>query len=78
MELVNQYLPIFNSVLQVLGGLCITATIMVRIPGLSGGKAAVDGISGYWTKLVQFLPTLGVNPQTKKLEEALKAEQDKK
>lgn len=59
----------------------ILATIIVRI---TPSKTDDDTVSEWvkkMMKVLQWLPTIGVNPQTKKLEEAyqeLKAKQDEK
>ncbi len=75
---VSQYLPILNSVLQCLGGLVIAATAVVRIfPGNAKLGEAVGQGSDLWSKLVLFLPTIGINPQTQKIKDALDEQKGK-
>ncbi len=72
MSHLSQYLPIVNSVLQCLGGLVIAATALVRVfPGNQKLGEAVGQGSDIWSKIVMFLPTIGVNPQTQKIQDAL-------
>jgi hypothetical protein len=48
----------------------ILATLIVRvIPGTKDDEA-VNKFIGFFLKGLKWLPTIGVNPQTKKLEEA--------
>ncbi len=75
---VSQYLPILNSVLQVLGGLVIAATAVVRIfPGNAKLGEAVGQGSDVWSKIVLFLPTIGINPQTQKIQDAINDQKPK-
>jgi hypothetical protein len=59
-------------------GIMIVATIFVRITPNPDDDTALSAfvikIQGY----MKYLPTLGVNPKTQKLEEALKQLQDEK
>lgn len=56
---------------QVLLGIVVVATALARV--VKGGEYAdeVAGIKGKILKLIQFLPTIGVNPRTKHLEDQL-------
>jgi len=66
LEMVLKYLELGS---QILGAICVAATLLVRFfPKYSG---QVDGLVGKFYKLLHFLPTIGVNPQTKQLEAAL-------
>lgn len=71
MELINQYLPVVVDVLAALGGLTLAATLVVRITPSKSDDEVVGKIAGYWLKVIRWFPTIGVNPNTKKLEEAL-------
>jgi hypothetical protein len=69
MEIIQEYLPI---IAQVLGYITIGATIVVRLtPNKEDDLKAEKIISKVW-KYINMLPTIGVNPRTKKLEEAYK------
>lgn len=77
MEFLTQYLPIINSVFQILGGLCLLATIIAWVTPTPKDDAIVDALNGYFYKVLHFLPTLGINPLTAKLQAALEEAQQK-
>ena len=57
----------------------IAATIVVRLTPSTTDDEKVSAIIAKFMKVLQWLPTIGVNPQTKKLQEAyeeLRAKQD--
>lgn len=57
----------------------ILATIVVRLTPSTADDEKVSAIIAKFMKVLQWLPTIGINPQTKKLQEAyeeLKAKQD--
>ena len=57
----------------------ILATIVVRLTPSTTDDEKVSAIIAKFMKVLQWLPTIGVNPQTKKLQEAyeeLRAKQD--
>jgi len=59
--------------MQALGGICVLATILVRLtPGKGDDEKVLKYVSMY-SKFLAKLPTLWVNPRTKKLEEYLKS-----
>lgn len=69
------YIPIVGNVTL---GLCILATILTRlIPGDKDNVLA-DSFANKLLKVLSVLPTFGINPRTKTLEEALKAMQAEK
>lgn len=49
----------------------LVATIAVRLTPSKVDDQFVSAFSKYLLKILKILPTLGVNPQTKKLEEAI-------
>jgi hypothetical protein len=51
--------------------LTLAATVIVRLTPTKTDDQAVGKFSKYLVKVLQWLPTLGVNPQTKKLEETI-------
>ena len=57
---------------EILGSLTMLATLLVRIPGLSQYADDVGGFAKKLMKVLSYLPTLGVNPNTKQLEERVK------
>lgn len=67
--IIQNYQMILEQAALFLAGLVVFATVIVRIPGV-GGDAMVDGVSAKIWKAISWLPTIGVNPQTKKLKEA--------
>ena len=62
----------FIYLCQGLGALCIIATIIARItPSHSDDEKVFKVVSKVW-QFLAWLPTLGVNPNTKKLEDMFK------
>jgi hypothetical protein len=60
-----------------LGALFITSLVIVASVGVRFTKSTKDDayvgkVANFFIKLFSYLPTLGLNPQTKKLEEAYK------
>lgn len=70
LEQVKFYVEILS---QVVFGLTILATIVVRVIPGKKDDAVVSGIAGKASKLIHMLPTWGINPKTKELEAALEA-----
>lgn len=74
-ELCAKYLPtvimVIATLFGVTGALVYLATVLVRIPSLNKYEGNVGKIKTWWLKISRWLPTIGVNPQTKKLEEAI-------
>lgn len=72
--------PDIIQVIALLGAVVsILATIVVRLTPSTTDDEKVSAIIAKFMKVLQWLPTIGVNPQTKKLQEAyeeLKAKQD--
>lgn len=64
---ITEFLP---ALLQVLGALVIAATVIVRVTPSKTDDETVGKIGQALFKVIKYLPTLGVNPRTKKLEEA--------
>jgi len=59
---------------QLLLALTVLATLLVRIPSLAKYEGTLNTFKGKLLTLLSKFPTLGKNPQTKKLEEALKSD----
>jgi hypothetical protein len=70
MELFLHYLELFA---QIIGGVCIAASVVVRITPSKKDDEIVNKTVAFFYKLLHFLPTIGVNPQTKKIKEHLDA-----
>lgn len=69
--MIQAYLPVAMNVLSALGALCLLATIIAKMTPSPKDDEAVGKVYGYLLKVIQFLPTLGINPQTQKIQEAL-------
>jgi len=63
---VKEFAPI---ILEVLGALVLVATVIVRATPSPADDASVSSIAQKFFKVVNYLPTLGINPRTKKIEE---------
>ena len=71
MDLLDKYLPLIEQAGLVVMTLTLVATVVVRITPSPKDDTIVSKIAGYVLKALRWLPTIGVNPQTKKLEEAV-------
>lgn len=48
----------------------VLATLLVRLTPSKADDEAVGKATAFFLKILKWMPTIGVNPQTKKLEEA--------
>lgn len=71
-EFITKALEALPLVLQVIGGLAVAATAAVRIVPKSSNIESADGIVDKIFKFISYLPTIGINPRTKQLEDAVK------
>ena len=62
---------------EILGIICLVATVIVRITPNPKDDGKVSKIAKIIFTIINYLPTLGINPRTKKLEAAV-AEYGKK
>ena len=69
MTTVIQYI---DSIANVVLSLTVLATMLVRIPALQKYADEVDGFARMLLKICARLPTFGVNPYTKRLNEYYK------
>ena len=60
-------------VLQALGALAVAATAIVRMTPKVSDDLTAETFANKFFKFVSYLPSLGINPRTKKIEEAYKA-----
>lgn len=67
-ELVQVYL---REGAEIIGALAVLATILVRLPVFKKHMNDADSAVGKTLKVIQWLPTIGVNPRTKALEQAI-------
>lgn len=58
------------ALLAVIGGIVVLATAIVRATPSKSDDKYMDGFASNFFKVMAWLPTIGVNPQTKKLQEA--------
>lgn len=64
-------IPDFVQVIALLGMvISLTATVVVRITPSTTDDEKVSAVVAKFLKVLAWLPTIGVNPQTKKLQEA--------
>ena len=54
-----------------LGALAVVATVVVRLTPSPKDDEKVSKVLGYLLKVMSWLPTFGVNPETKRLKESL-------
>ncbi len=58
---------IIHAVASIIGILSILATVVVRLTPSKKDDEAVLALGGKIWKVIQWLPTMGINPQTKAL-----------
>jgi hypothetical protein len=64
-------IPDFVQVFALIGMvLSLTATVVVRLTPSKTDDETVSGFVAKFLKVLHWLPTIGINPQTKKLQEA--------
>jgi hypothetical protein len=68
----NQIPNYVEMIALALMGLVILATIVVRLTPSKLDDASVGKITAMIVKIIAWLPTIGLNPRTKKLEDAYK------
>lgn len=79
MEEIVQKLPQYLQLLaEVYMAVSVLATIIVRLTPSKVDDEKLDKFNEKVFKFLSYLPTIGVNPRTKKLEEALKEFEQKK
>lgn len=69
------------AILAILGAIVVLSTAIVRATPSKADDKYLDGFAVNFFKVMAWLPTIGINPQTKKLQEAyeeLKAKDDDK
>lgn len=71
-EFLQNLEPMIQVLSEVLLGLVITATSISRVVAKGKHMSKVDGFASKLLKVIQYLPTFGINPKTKELEEAYK------
>ena len=69
MEFLKDIVANAGPVAEMIGYIAMVATIVVRMPFLKMDTSGVDGIVSWILKALAWLPTLGVNPRTKDLED---------
>jgi len=73
MEEILAKIPDIIQIIALVGMvLTLVATVVVRFTPSKLDDEVVAGLAGKLIKVLQWLPTIGVNPRTKALEEAYK------
>jgi hypothetical protein len=63
---------LIDLISQIMMAIVVLATALVRLPFLKKYAAEVDSLGGKLIKAISYAPTIGINPRTKALEDALK------
>lgn len=63
---------------EILGVICVIATIIVRLTPNQKDDGKVNKIVKIIFTIINYLPTLGINPRTKKLEATVREHQEEK
>ena len=61
-----------SNLCALIGAISILATVVVRLTPSKSDDEIVYGAAAKFWKFVSYLPTIGINPRTQKLEEAYK------
>ena len=78
MEALFAMLPDYlEHILAALGSLVLLGTVIAKLTPSKKDDEILNKASSLMFKLVSFLPTLGMNPNTKKLMDALKEAKDR-
>lgn len=72
------YFPYVETGAEFLGYVVVIATAIAWFTPTKKDDEIVGQLKVYWLKMIAFLPTIGVNPETKKLKEKLEALEAKK
>lgn len=67
----EKYLLMIEPVLTILGAITVLATVIVKFTPTKTDDQMVSKVGKAFVKILQWLPTIGINPRTKKLEETI-------
>lgn len=70
-ELLVQVPALIQTASLVLTALTLLATVVARLTPTKRDDECMTGITRWVLKILKVMPTLGVNPQTKKMEETI-------
>ncbi|MBA3756307.1 MAG: hypothetical protein H0X02_08820 [Nitrosomonas sp.] len=71
-EILTNFPHYVDELCKIITALTIVATLVVRLTPSKSDDVLVDSFKAKLLKFLSYLPTWGINPRTKKLEEALK------
>ena len=72
-----EHIARLELVFEVIGVLAVVATVIVQLTPDPEDDGKVKKVSDAIFKIISYLPTFGINPRTKKMEEALKEKENK-
>jgi len=73
-SLIHNFVPYLEKAANVTMLVVVIASFIARLTPTPKDDKLVSKISSFIIKIVKFLPTVGVNPHTKSLENALESE----
>lgn len=62
---------VIQGICMAIGAITLAATVIVRLTPTKVDDAQMSKIAKFIVKLLHWLPTIGINPQTKMLEETI-------
>lgn len=71
MEVISQLPEWAQIVLSILGSLVVLGTGIARLTPAKKDDEITGKVEKIWNKLIMILPSLGINPKTKKMQESL-------
>lgn len=76
MEILKMLPEWAQMALMFMGALVVVATFIVRLTPTKKDDLFVEKAEGWWLKLLSWAPTIGLNPKTKAIQDALKDVKD--
>lgn len=71
-DILTKIVPFLETASYILMSIVVAASIIAKLTPTPKDDKIVSKFSSLVLKAIKFLPTIGVNPNTKKLEEAYK------
>lgn len=72
-NIIEQIIDKLPIVLQILGGLVIAVTAGLKLTPKPEDDVLAESFANKFFKAISYLPSIGINPRTAKIEEAYKA-----
>ena len=71
MDILPKIVQVLNFIFHLTGILCILATFLVRLTPTDRDDKVIGRFAKWFFLLMHFMPTIGLNPKTKKMKNML-------